>query len=60
MKWSDITEQIMKGTININDDVIVYNQETGDELDCDLIQFEDNGQICIVINSDDDEEDEEA
>ena len=50
----------MTVTININDDVIVYNQETGDELDCDLIQFEDNGQICIVINSDDDEEDEEA
>jgi hypothetical protein len=60
MIWADIVEQITSGAIDINDDVIVYDQATGDEVGCDLIQFDDTGEICIVINPDNDVEGEEV
>jgi hypothetical protein len=56
MKWQDIIEQIKNGEIDVNSDVVVYDQSTGDEFDCDLIQFDDNGEVCIVINYDSEEE----
>ncbi len=54
MKWKDILEMLLNGQLKGNDDVIVYDQATGEEYDCDLIQFDDTGEIAIVINGDED------
>jgi hypothetical protein len=53
MQWKDIVEQVLKGVINPEDEVIVYDMETGEEYTSDLIEFDDSGEVCIIINGED-------
>jgi len=52
MKWKEIVEEINKGVINEENEIVVYDKETGEEFDCDLIEFEDTGEIQLIINED--------
>jgi hypothetical protein len=55
MKWKDLRDILAQShPIDLEDDVILYDQATGNEYDCDLIEFEDTGEISIVINGDED------
>lgn len=53
MQWKDIVEQIVNGTIDPEDEVFVYDMETGEEYPSDLIEFDDSGEVCIIINGED-------
>lgn len=53
MQWKNIVEQIVNGTIDPEDEVIVYDMETGEEYSSDLIEFDDSGEVCIIINGED-------
>ncbi len=52
MLWKDVFNMLVSGKLEANKPVIVYDKETGEEHSCDLIEFEDTGEIAIVINED--------
>jgi hypothetical protein len=52
MIWQDIVDLIENGTINALDEVKVYDGMTGDEFEADLIEFDEDLTIQIIINPD--------
>lgn len=48
MTWAELIELVDKYVEDKNDNVIVYDMDTGKEFECDVVEFQ-NG-LTIVIN----------
>jgi hypothetical protein len=49
LTWAELEEFIDKYVINKEDEVLVYDISTGDEMNCDVVQF--NKTLMITIKS---------
>ena len=65
LTWQNLLDYINSSDIELSDEVIIYDAESGDEHVCDLVEYNEDGWIPrIVFNNEEelevqDEEDDE-